>query len=155
MRLRGKCKNSPNQLLPLLLFLFLRLLDLFQPHNKHHLDRRRRTLPPQWRDPCISSLLLLLLLPLLLQLFLPLLVYVVILSAAKNPRIFEGSEATRMPSPPATPITNVISTEGGALCRRSGEIPVFRLCPCGCCCRRLSVNQGFSLCISSCNKIGL
>jgi hypothetical protein len=55
MRLRGKCKNSPNQLLPLLLFLFLflRLLDLFQP------------------------------------------------------------------------ITNVISTEGGALCRRSGDIPVF------------------------------
>jgi hypothetical protein len=55
MRLRWECKNSPNQLLPLplLLFLFLRLLDLFQP------------------------------------------------------------------------ITNVISTEGGALRRRSGEIPVF------------------------------
>jgi len=44
--------------LPLLLFLFLPLLDLFQPHNKRHLDRRRRTLPPQWRDPCVSSLLL-------------------------------------------------------------------------------------------------
>jgi hypothetical protein len=26
-------------------------------------------------------------------------------------------------------MTNVISTEGGALCRRSGEIPVFRLLP--------------------------
>ncbi len=26
--------------------------------NKRHLDRRRNTLPPQWRDPCISSLLL-------------------------------------------------------------------------------------------------
>src|SRR5216683_1382177 len=40
--------------------------------NKRHLDRRRRTLPPQWRDPCISSLLLplLLLLSLLLPLFL-------------------------------------------------------------------------------------
>src|SRR5260370_29694 len=43
------------------------------------------------------------------------------------------------------PITNVISTEGGALCRRSGEIPVFRLCSClclrcclcCCCCRCL------------------
>ena len=33
-----------------------------------------------------------------------------------------------------TPITNVISTEGGALCRRSGEIPVFRLCLCLCLC---------------------
>src|SRR5258708_21730800 len=32
----------------------------------------------------------------------------------------------------ATP--NVISTEGGALCRRSGEIPVFRLCSCLCPC---------------------
>ena len=30
-------------------------------------------------------------------------------------------------------LTNVISTEGGALCRRSGEIPVFRLCSCLCC----------------------
>src|SRR5258708_31128567 len=30
--------------------------------------------------------------------------------------------------------TNVISTEGGALCRRSGEIPVFRLCRCYCSC---------------------
>jgi hypothetical protein len=29
-----------------------------------------------------------------------------------------------------SPLTNVISTEGGALCRRSGEIPVFRLCRC-------------------------
>src|SRR6266702_4316325 len=29
-------------------------------------------------------------------------------------------------------ITNVISTEGGALCRRSGEIPVFCLCSCRC-----------------------
>jgi hypothetical protein len=26
------------------------------------------------------------------------------------------------------PKTNVISTEGGALCRRRGEIPVFRRC---------------------------
>src|SRR5947208_1795215 len=26
--------------------------------NKRHLDRRRRTLPPQWRDPCISVLAL-------------------------------------------------------------------------------------------------
>jgi hypothetical protein len=26
------------------------------PANKRHLDRRRRTLPPQWRDPCISPL---------------------------------------------------------------------------------------------------
>ena len=68
MRLRWECTNSPRQLLPLLLFLFLRLLDLFQPNNKRHLDRRRRTLPPQWRDPCISSLALLLPLPLLLLL---------------------------------------------------------------------------------------
>src|SRR5216683_2141488 len=77
MRLRWECTNSPRQLLPLLLFLFLRLLDLFQPHNKRHLDRRRRTLPPQWRDPCISSLPLPLPLPLSLPLplllFLPLL----------------------------------------------------------------------------------
>src|SRR5260370_27965286 len=33
------------------------------------------------------------------------------------------------------PLTNVISTEGGVFCRRSGEIPVFRLCSCPCCCR--------------------
>src|SRR5216683_2698522 len=53
------------------LVLVLPLLVLFQPtHNKRHLDRRRRTLPLQWRDPCISSLLL----SLLLLLFLPLLV---------------------------------------------------------------------------------
>jgi hypothetical protein len=26
-------------------------------------------------------------------------------------------------------VVNVISTEGGALCRRSGEIPVFRISP--------------------------
>jgi hypothetical protein len=32
----------------------------------------------------------------------------------------------------SAPITSVISTEGGALCRRSGEIPVFRLCSCLC-----------------------
>jgi hypothetical protein len=33
----------------------------------------------------------------------------------------------------AIPIqTHVISTEGGALCRRSGETPVFRLCRCLC-----------------------
>src|SRR6266702_8378870 len=40
--------------------------SLSNPHNKRHLDRRRRTLPPQWRDPCISSLPLPL--PLLLSL---------------------------------------------------------------------------------------
>ena len=92
-------------------------------------------MPPQWRDPCISSLLLLLHLPFLNQpqklgcpihvaasrdmggnvhphpasscfcrwLFFVSVVafvcqfYVVILSAAKNPRISEGSVATRMP----------------------------------------------------------
>ena len=111
------------------------LLVLCPTHDKRHLDRRRRTLPPQWRDPCISSLLLLLHLPFLNQpqklgcpihvaasrdiggnvhphpasscfcrwLFFVSVVafvcqfYVVILSAAKNPRISEGSVATRVP----------------------------------------------------------
>src|SRR5216683_6216958 len=76
MRLRWECIASPSQLL--FLPLFLRLLVLLSsPHNKRHLDRRRRTSPPQWRDPCISSFALavafaFLLLPLPLLLFLPL-----------------------------------------------------------------------------------
>src|SRR5258708_23158580 len=45
------------------LLLSLLLFVLFHPHNKRHLDRRRRTLPPQWRDPCISPLPLPLLSP--------------------------------------------------------------------------------------------
>src|SRR5216683_2565595 len=109
MRLRWECIPSPSQLL--FLPLFLRLLVLFSaPHNKRHLDRRRRTSPPQWRDPCISSFALALAFAFLL---LPLpfcsclcrccctclcccccSFYVVILSAAKNPRIFKGSTAT-------------------------------------------------------------
>jgi hypothetical protein len=65
---------------------------LCHPKNKRHLDQRRRTLPPQWRDPCISPLHLRL--QLQLSLSLPLL-------------------------PSAIPKTNVISTEGGALGRRA------------------------------------
>src|SRR5260370_30969047 len=76
MRLRWECTTSSCQLLPffLLLPLFLRLLVLFQPLTNVISTEGGGTLPPQWRDPCISSLLLLLPLPLLLLLFLPLLV---------------------------------------------------------------------------------
>jgi len=46
----------------------LRLPLLSQPHPKRcHLDRRGRTLPPQWRDPRIGFLSLPLLLPFLLS----------------------------------------------------------------------------------------
>jgi hypothetical protein len=68
---------------------------------------------------------MLLLLFLLLPLFLLCSFYVVILSAAKNPRI--SSLPSFLPLPVLlTHQTNVISTEA----KRSGEIPVFRSCRC-------------------------
>src|SRR5260370_11437262 len=79
------------------------------PRNRHF-DRRRRTLPPQWRNLLsLLQLKLKLQLQLQLQLQLPLSVL---------------SPATQNP---------VISTEGGALCRRSGEI-CCRFCSCSCSC---------------------
>ncbi len=64
---------------------------------------------------------------------------------SKKPRYRRVTHLTILPSPsPAVavavacsprrtpPQTYVISTEGGALCRRSGETPVFRFCLCRC-----------------------
>src|SRR6266702_733157 len=63
--------------------------SLSAPHKQTSSHRRRRTLPLQWRDPCISSLLLLLLLLLLLSLQL----FVLRRHSERSEESFEGERS--------------------------------------------------------------